>query len=73
VRFLRSAFRHGVSEQDIRHALDNQFRVEDQEDGFEMVVGLDGRGRWLEVGVLTDDNTETIVVHAMPARPKYLR
>jgi hypothetical protein len=72
VRFADSAHKHGVSEADIRHALANQWRADPNDDGFEMVIGLDTRGRWLEVGVLTDDG-ETVVIHAMPARPKHLR
>jgi hypothetical protein len=74
VRFLVSAFRHGVSEADIRHVLANQWRVELDDDGMEIVIGLDTRNHWLEIGVLTDSDTgESIVVHAMRARPKFLR
>ena len=37
-----------------------------------MLIGVDTAGRFLEVGVRTEDD-ELIVFHAMPARPKFLR
>ena len=37
-----------------------------------MLVGADHAGRLLEIGVSTADGIE-FVIHAMPARDKYLR
>ena len=54
------------------HALDHPIRVFDLDDGFTMVVGADRTGRLLEVGVVEGDYA-LVVVHAMPAREKFLR
>ena len=54
------------------HAFDHPMFVEDLEEGFTMFVGPDRAGRLLEVGVIDGDDGP-VSVHAMPARPKYLR
>ena len=68
-----SALRHGVSADDALHALRNAVDawLEDEE-GFSMVIGADRAGRLIEVGYI-DSVDARIVIHAMPARPKYLR
>ena len=45
------------------------FKVDD----LTMIVGGDQAGRLLEVGVATSDEGTEFIVHAMTARPKYLR
>jgi hypothetical protein len=67
-----SAYKHGVDEQTIRHAFDNPIRSEDLEEGMTMLVGPNRAGNLYEVGVI-DSQDGPVVVHAMPARPKYLR
>ncbi len=71
MRFLRSAFKHGVAEDDIHHALRNEWFIADGD--IVIVVGPDTRGRLLEVGIRTEPDGETTVIHAMPARRKFLR
>jgi len=71
---LRSARKHGISDDDIRHAVSNTtatITTPDQPD-FMMLIGADVSGRLLEVGVLASDDND-YVIHAMPARPKYLK
>ena len=46
--------------------------VDDLDDGFTMLVGADPAANLLEIGVV-DTSNGPIIVHAMPARPKYLR
>ena len=46
--------------------------VDDLDDGFVMFVGADTAGNLLAVGVI-DSADGPIIVHAMPARSKYLR
>ncbi len=46
--------------------------VEDLDEGFVMFVGADVAGNLLEIGVV-DSADGPIIVHAMTARPKYLR
>jgi len=56
----------------MRHALRYPLRVADLDDGLTMFVGLARDGTLLEVGV-ADSGVGPIIVHAMRARPKYLR
>ena len=68
---LASARRHGLSDDDILHAYRNPIRVF-VFDELTMLIGADRSGRPLEVGTTTAEGVE-FVIHAMPARPKYLR
>jgi hypothetical protein len=54
------------------HAFNHPMFVDDLEDGLVMFVGADTAGNLLEIGVI-DSADGPIIVHAMPARPKYLR
>ena len=66
-----SAHRHGIDEQDVLHAYRNAFRAFQQDEAV-MFIGADRSGRMLEVLVVTRHRRRRIV-HAMPARAKYLR
>ena len=68
---LASARRHGFADNDMLHAYRNPIRVFEF-DELAMLIGADQTGRMLEVGLATADNVE-FVVHAMTARPKFLR
>ena len=67
-----SARKHGIRDDDILHAFNNPIRTEDLDEGLTMLIGPDHTGTLYEIGVV-DSNDGPIVVHAMPARPKYLR
>ncbi len=67
-----TARKHGIDDRDMLHALAHPLRVFDLGDGFTMLVGADTAGRLLEVGVVEGD-TALVIVHAMPARQKFLR
>ena len=54
------------------HAMTHPILVDDLDDGLTMFVGGDSAGNVLEVGVV-DSADGPVIVHAMPARPKYLR
>ena len=54
------------------HAFDHPIFVDDLDEGFTMLVGADPVANLLEIGVV-DTSDGPIIVHAMPARPKYLR
>jgi hypothetical protein len=54
------------------HAFNNPIRVEDLDDGLTMLVGPDRATNLLEIGVV-DSTDGPVIVHAMQARPKYLR
>ncbi len=67
---LASARRHGVTDDHMSHAYRNPIRVFDLGD-LTMLIGPDSSGRLLEIGVAEAEGVE-FIVHAMPARPKFL-
>jgi hypothetical protein len=66
-----SARRHGVLDTDMLHAYRHPIRVFNL-DELTMLVGADDSGRMLEIGVAVGEGVE-FIVHAMPAREKFLR
>ena len=68
---LESARKHGISDADMLHAYRHPVRVFVMDD-LVMLVGGDEAGRLLEVGVAEAEGLE-FVVHAMPARERFLR
>jgi hypothetical protein len=68
---LDSARRHGVADEDMLHAYRNPIRVFAFDD-LTMLVGADTAGRMLEVGFAPAEGID-FIVHAMSARPKFLR
>lgn len=73
MEILPTARKHGVSDDDIRHAVLNAVgavRSQAQPD-FVMYVGADQNASLLDVGVLEAEGDE-YVIHAMQARPQYL-
>ena len=67
-----SARKHGIPDADMIQAFHHPIFVDDLDDGFTMFVGADPAANLLEIGVV-DTSNGPIIVHAMPARPKYLR
>jgi hypothetical protein len=65
----QSARSHGVADGDIVHAYNNAIRVYEMDDGFVMLIGPDRAASLLEIGVVDGPR----VVHAMPARERFLR
>lgn len=72
MRIAESAHKHGISDEDIRHAVANAIRFHDLDEDLVMIVGPSASGTLIEVGIVTADDDEPIVVHAMPARAKFL-
>lgn len=68
---LESARKHGISDSDMLHAYRNPIRVFALDD-LVMLIGADEAGRLLEVGVAEAEGLE-FIVHAMPARQRFLR
>ena len=67
-----SARKHGVSDNDMLHALRHHWRAFDTDDpDVTMFIGPSTNAQPLEVGVLTDDHGVAII-HAMSARAKFL-
>jgi hypothetical protein len=67
-----SARKHGIHDDDMLHEFNHPMSVEDLDEGFVMFVGADVAGNLLEIRVV-DSTDGPIIVHAMTARPKYLR
>ena len=67
-----SARNHGIPDADMIHAFNHPIFVDELDDGFTMFVGADRATNLLEIGVV-DTSDGPIIIHAMPARPKYLR
>jgi hypothetical protein len=68
---VASARKHGIPDSDMLHAYRNPMRVF-QMDDLVMLIGGDESGRMLEIGVAAAEGIE-FIVHAMPAREKFLR
>jgi len=68
---LDSSRKHGIEGEDMLHAYRNPIRVFDLGDAV-MLIGADRSGRLLEIGVVEAEGV-VFVVHAMPARSKFLR
>jgi hypothetical protein len=65
------ARKHGVADEDMLHAYHHPIRVLLLDD-LTMLIGPDLSARLLEVGVSTGEGID-FIVHAMPARPKFIR
>jgi hypothetical protein len=68
---VASARKHGVADDDMFHAYRNPIRVFELDD-LTMLIGADESGRMLEIGIAAAERIE-FIVHAMPAREKFLR
>jgi len=68
---LASARRHGVSDDDMLHSYQHPIRVFEV-NGLVLLIGADQAGRLLEIGVASAEGIN-FIVHAMPARPRFLR
>ncbi|MHB1138803.1 MAG: hypothetical protein ACYC2O_07585 [Microthrixaceae bacterium] len=68
-----SARKHGVADVDMLHAVRNHWRAFETDDpAVTMYIGPSSAAEPLEVGVV-DDDQGTAVIHAMQARPKFLK
>jgi hypothetical protein len=68
---LSSARKYGISDDDMLHAYRNPIRVFSTDD-LVILIGADQSGRMLEIGVAAAEGIE-FIVHAMEARPRFLR
>ena len=70
-----SAHRHDVAEDDILHAVEHSLAVDDlgEDPDRWLVLGPGTAGNLLELVVLINEDSDEIIIHAMPMRPKYRR
>jgi hypothetical protein len=68
-----SARKHGITDDDMIHAFRNCWKAYETDDpDVTMFIGPTQSGEPLEVGVVVDD-TGVAIIHATPARPKFLK
>ena len=71
-----SALKHGVSSEDAIQAAEWSLWIEPLDEngppGRELRLGFDTRARLLETVVLVFESGDELVIHAKPARRKYL-
>ena len=68
-----SARKHGVADDDMLHAFRRHWKAYETDDpDVTMFIGPARSGEPLEVGVVVDDDGAA-VIHAMPARAKFLK
>jgi hypothetical protein len=70
-----SACKHGIADEDIRHAVDHALAIEDAGEGPDrwLIIGPDRAGNLLEVVVLVTAEDTQLAIHAMAMRAKYRR
>ena len=71
----RSAFKHGVAEEDLRHAIDNALRWFDLDSDSDppkvLAIGPDRAGNLLEIIVLELADDRWLVIHAIALRRSF--
>lgn len=71
MRIGEPARKHGVADQDIEHAVRNAIR-QFIDDEFAMLIGPATDGTLLEIGILDLEGEDPVIIHAMPAQPKFI-
>jgi hypothetical protein len=72
VRIAQTARKHGITDDDMLHAIRNPIAQWQLDDDFTLRVGPAQDGDLLEVGVLGIDTDDPVIVHTMRARLQYL-
>ena len=76
--FNKSAFKHGVTEDDIRGALTTfllDMAFDDNDDGYDkfLIIGFDTKGNLIELMYNHIDEHNINVFHAMKCRKEYVK
>lgn len=68
-----SARRHGITDEDILHAIEHSVVVEDlgEDPDRWLVIGPDHAANLLEIVLLITSDGDELIIHAMPLRPAY--
>jgi hypothetical protein len=66
-----AAMRHGVAAADIRHALRQALRVQEEDERRRLYLGPARNGELLEVVTSLRPDLSEVAIHAMKMRPKY--
>ena len=68
-----SARRHGIADEDIKHAMRHAIAVDDQGDETRLYLGPSRSAELLEIVTILRDDESELTIHAMKMRPKYRR
>lgn len=71
MRITESAQKHGITDEDMLHAIRLARREVPIDDELSMCLGPARDGSLLEVGVVGLETDDPVVVHAMRLRPKF--
>ena len=68
-----SARRHGITDEDILHAIEHSMLVDDlgEDPDRWLVIGPDHAANLLEIVILITSEGDELIIHAMPLRPVY--
>jgi hypothetical protein len=75
VEIHSAARRHGIADDDMLHAIEHAFAVEDlgEDPDRWLIIGPDRAANPLELVVLITAEGTEMIIHAMPMRPTYRR
>jgi hypothetical protein len=68
-----AAFKHGIAEEDIEHAVERAMTIGDQDDDTRPYLGPARNAALLEVVTVVRDKRSELAIHAMPMRAGYQR
>jgi len=68
-----SARKHGIADEDIRHAVANAMSIDDQDNDTRLYLGPSRSAALLEVVTIVRAEEPELAIHAMPMRAKYTR
>ncbi len=71
MRVGEPARKHGVTDENIWHAVRTAMRRIILDEDLTMLIGPASDGALLEIGVLDIDGDDPVVIHAMPLRTKF--
>jgi hypothetical protein len=66
-----SARKHGLSDEDIEHAVSCAMSIDDQDDDLRLYLGPSRNAELIEIVTVVENGNEEIAIHAMTMRPKY--
>jgi hypothetical protein len=68
-----SARKHGMADEDIKHATKNSMAIDDQDDDTRLYLGPARNAELLEIVTIVRDDEMELAIHAMKMRDKYQR
>jgi hypothetical protein len=68
-----SARKHGIADEDIRHAAANAMSIDDQDDDTRLYLGPSRSAALLEIVTIVRVEAPELAIHAMPIRASYRR